>query len=751
MKSTVSIFSQRELLTWAPGSTIDSIQHYMKVVVLEVGDVLFHEGDYDETFYILLDGQLKAESQNWELNNAEILPDRTLGEAAILTGRPYVATVTATKDSKLLSITRRAFYRMIKRHPEVQTYFKEVITPRIHSSYLTEILNQLFGDLGATLEQQIQAHVSWKHLDSGEMLFEEGTPGDDLIIVVTGRLQVYTMRDGDEQTIANIHQGEMVGEMALLTDEPRSASIRATRESHIVRLNRADFQTLVEEHPQALMKITQTIISRQKSSRRHNTKTKQGSQNFAVIFLDDNNLALIDSLAENSTQSGLGRVLNADRFDTYYGQTDAAQTGFGNYLHLIITRWMTELEIRHEHLYWVGDVTWTNWTIRCLRNADRLLLVVNSEGSPALRDIERKIAEHFPTLRQDLILLHPAETAQPTGTARWLDQRNVATHHHVRRDSVNHITRVARHLAKQTIGLSLSGGGATALAHIGAFQALEDQSIPVDMISGTSMGAIIGAGVALGKSAAEMSALASQLANKKQIFDLTIPFVALMKSEKVTQLFKDLYGNVQIEDLWIPFFCTSSNLTQSTVSVHDRGALWKAIRVTTSMPVVSVPVNIDNEMHIDGAVMNNFPVDVMYDRIDGGQIIGIMVSPTTVKEDNIEDLTESISGWRLLWQRLNPFARQSKVPPIMTTLFRALQVNSQYHFQSVQHLADLAIVMKDNTYKFYELDKQAEIIALGYRTASPLIAAWWQAQHPAKTIDTNDIVKATDNIFNISV
>ncbi len=738
MKSTVSIFSQRELLLSAAESVSESQKHNFRVMPLKQGEVLFREGERDEIFYVLMSGRLEAHSEGWDLDMTEILPGRTLGEAAILTGRPYVATVTAAENSIMLAISRGAFYRLIESKSELEAYFRETIAPRIHRSYLTEILTKLFGNLSNKFEEHLQQHVSWLQLETGDILFNEGEPGDALYIVVAGRLKVVISGDDRERVIGTIHHGEMVGEMALLTDSPRSATIRAARETHLVRLDREDFDTLVHDYPDALLNITRTIITRQQKGQHSHNNAGVNAQSFAVVFLDDRTPGVFDTMLDTFTTDDNAQVFNAMRFDTHYGQSGVAQTNFSGYLNLIVTRWMTELEMNHRYVFWVADSEWTNWTQRCLRNADRLLLVGSSIESPERRAIEAHIERHFPGLRADLILLHPPETEQPAGTRAWLEARKVFRHHHIRRGDAGHIARVARHLSGRAYGLALSGGGATALAHIGVKRALEQLGIPVDMIGGTSMGAIIGAGMALGYGYDDMLELVDDFGHTGAISDPTAPFVSLLKSKKITALFKQFFAKIQIEDLWIPFFCVSSNLTQSEVHVHDAGTLWEAIRTTASLPVVTVPVSVGDDLHVDGGVMNNFPVDIMHARIEGGPIIGIMVSPLCSESEEYDDLAYSVSGWRALWRRLNPFADPLKVPAIMDTLFRTMQVNSRRHFLAVHELADLSIVMHDNHYRFYELDKHAEIIQHGYDASFEPLKLWWDEQKARQTSASGD-------------
>ena len=721
MKNTVSIFTQEELIEWAGENLLDTIRGYMRVQVMQTGDVLFREGETDDTLYVLINGRLQAQSDHWNLLMTEIEPGRALGETAVLTGRPHIATVSAMEPSQVIAISQKGFHQLIKRHPEIQDYFNQVITPRLHSAYLTTILQRLFGEIHVALEDVIQEQVVWRQLRSGEILYEEGAPADDLAIVVTGRLQVLTTIDGEERPIAEIAHGDMVGELALISDQPRSATVRAIRQTEIVSLNRDLFDSLIHSHPEALMNITRIIVERQQEAIGAGANRANNSLNFAVIFLDEIDLDLIDALANHI--SARARVFDAERFSKHFGQSRAAQASLNNYLNLLINKWLSELEIQTDYVFLVADHEWTNWTERCLQNADRVLLVANSASAPDLRPIENMIRDKFPDARQDLLLVHPPQTRRPAGTLRWLEQRQLVKHHHLRRDDEAHFARVARHLTGRAQGLVLSGGGAIGIGHIGVLRALEEHDACIDLIGGASMGALIAAGVALGKSADEMTEMAARLSDTKNILDWTIPLVSFVATRRVTKMLQELFGDARIEDLWIPYFCVSSNLSRFEPAYHHRGLLWRAVRVSTAIPVAMAPMRVGDDLHVDGSIMNNFPVDKMFELVEGGQVTGVMVSPVTTQEEHIEDLGDNVSGWRVLANRLNPFSQRLQIPSMVDTFYRSLLVNSKHHFYGVHELADTLIQIDQSEYGYLEVDKYPEFIQLGYDVARERLQA----------------------------
>ncbi len=725
MKNTVSIFNQAELLEWSGTSAFESMRNYMSVITLAAGDTLCQQGENDKKFYVLLSGELEAQTdRDGKVNTTVIEPGRAVGETTLLTGRPYSATVKATQTCKLIAISQKTFEQLIRTHPEIKNFFNNIITPRIHENYLFASLRNLFGHLDDEVLEFIQSHVTWQHLNMGEVLFQQGELGTDLAIVVTGRLQVIV---NETLVVADIHHGEMVGEMALLTDEPRSATVKAIRQTTIVRLSRQDFEKLMHLHPSLLINITRTIIHRQQITQKGRKHENLRSLNFAIVFLDGMKFDFIIALAQKLNLLGKTAIYDAERFNVHYGQSGAAQMDLDSYVSMLLNRWLAELEIQNNYVLYVADSDWSNWTVRCLQNSDRILLVADSTESPNLREIEHQLTAHFPQLRQDLILMHPPETESPTGTRAWLEPRHVTKYYHVRRGDDAHIARLSRSLTGNAYGLALSGGGATGIAHIGVIKAIEELGIPIDMVGGTSIGALIGAGLAVGQSVDTMLTIAENMSHRRRIIDLTLPFVSLLKSQKIINFLNQLTAGIQIEDMWLPFYAVTTNLTQAVTVPLIAGSLNEALRTSMSLPGVLPPIHVNDELFVDGAIMNNFPVDVMHDMIEGGYVLGVMVSPVTKQKEQVADLTPNISGWRILLNRLNPFSKKLEVPALMDTLTRSLQVNSQFHFQTVEHLADLAIVLDENYYRFYEVDKYKEIIELGYTIGRAQLETWWEA------------------------
>jgi predicted acylesterase/phospholipase RssA len=273
-------------------------------------------------------------------------------------------------------------------------------------------------------------------------------------------------------------------------------------------------------------------------------------------------------------------------------------------------------------------------------------------------------------------------------------------------------------------GLVLGGGGARGFAHAGVGRALREVGVPVDAIGGTSMGALIGASYAIDHSYAEMVDFAKMSSSRKRLIDLTLPLTSFAASRKVTELYQRMFGDIQIEDLWRPYFCVSSNLTRAEPMIHDEGPLWAAVRASTAIPAIFAPVQHSNgDVLVDGGVLNNLPIDVMRQRFDVGHVIGIDVAPAREKMRSYS-FGPSVSGWDLLWRRINPFAQKLRAPSLFGSIMRTVEINDAYRMKSpaFQRVADLLIHLPLGQFRTLDFDAYAAIIERGYQATQQIIS-----------------------------
>ena len=213
------------------------------------------------------------------------------------------------------------------------------------------------------------------------------------------------------------------------------------------------------------------------------------------------------------------------------------------------------------------------------------------------------------------------------------------------------------------------------------------------------------------------------MANPRYLLDRTFPYTSVMASHKITAVMQEIFGDRQIEDLWRPFFCVSTNLSAAVPVIHERGPVWRAVRASIALPGVFSPILTErNELLVDGGVMNNFPVDILAARYELGLIIGSNVSPRR-EQPFPHVFGDSVSGWRVLWSQVNPFGQTMHVPTIAGTMLRTVEVNSLFHRRTVEQLADVLIEPDVREFNFLDFAAYREMEQRGYEAGLAALAA----------------------------
>jgi predicted acylesterase/phospholipase RssA len=272
--------------------------------------------------------------------------------------------------------------------------------------------------------------------------------------------------------------------------------------------------------------------------------------------------------------------------------------------------------------------------------------------------------------------------------------------------------RLARLLAGKGVGIVFSGGGAKGFAHIGVLKALREASIPIDMVGGTSMGAIFAAGVA-----ADWD-FETYLRKFLQTFTRgnpmggisLLPLVSFFSGERMDSLLKGHFGEGDIEDLWITFYCASSNLTTGSVVVHDRGPLWKALRASSSLPGVFPPVVYGDHLHVDGGTLDNLPVAAARE-FGAGVVIACDLD---LDKQYRLDYQAFPSNWELFKDRYITRGKRFRVPDLPSIVFQATLLGN--HEKHEKALADADILFRPKVRKIGFLDWGAfgQAMEIGY-------------------------------------
>uniref|UniRef100_UPI0025F02D85 patatin-like phospholipase family protein n=1 Tax=uncultured Phenylobacterium sp. TaxID=349273 RepID=UPI0025F02D85 len=308
----------------------------------------------------------------------------------------------------------------------------------------------------------------------------------------------------------------------------------------------------------------------------------------------------------------------------------------------------------------------------------------------------------------------PAEAERPTGSEAWLDATGAARVFHVRRGSASDFERLARMLTGQSVGLVLSGGGARAYAHVGAIKALRERGVPIDFVGGSSMGAVVGAGLAMGWDEAEMDQrLREAFVNTSPLDDMALPLLAMTHGVKVGERLARHFGESQIADLWLPFFCLSSNLTTGAYQLHRRGSLRQSLRASIALPGVLPPATDGQNVLVDGAVMKNFPADIMR-AVHLGPIVGVDV--TTARSITAADVARPSSVWRWILS-----GQWRNGPPIVSLLMRTATVSTGRDLAAAREATDVLIQPDVSGIEIRDWGAYDQAVEAGYRATLEML------------------------------
>jgi len=255
-------------------------------------------------------------------------------------------------------------------------------------------------------------------------------------------------------------------------------------------------------------------------------------------------------------------------------------------------------------------------------------------------------------------------------------------------------------------------------------RALEEAAVPVDVVGGTSVGAVVGGAFALGLDHAERVRRALLIARRsRRMVAPTLPLVALSSGRGADRLLAEALGGTLIEDLPVRFFCVSASLTRAEEVIHERGPLWSAVRSSMSLPGIFPPVYAGGDLLVDGAALNNVPADAMRGRVGYGRVIVVDLSPDR-EPLSAAPYAPGLSGWRVLARRLNPFAAPQPVPGIADILSRSTGLSQVRHRRAALGLdsADLVLRPPGGAVRVLDFKAGIALIEAGYRHAAAALA-----------------------------
>jgi predicted acylesterase/phospholipase RssA/CRP-like cAMP-binding protein len=584
-------------------------------------------------------------------------------------------------------------------------------------------LEKYFG-IPLTSGHALLDEVETRHLAGGEWLIHQGDSGDSLYFLVRGRLQAWAAGPEGQprgRLLNEIVPGDSVGELSLLTGAPRTVGIQAIRDSLLVRLDREAFDRLAEEYPSLVLRLASNVATLLQSKARARPSTRD-LKTISILPLDETPRAMefCRELAARLDQRGGALNLTADNLGRR-GAPFATVAGENQVPHAL-AHWLHDQEDCHRFLLFQCAASEPAWTRFSQRQSDLVVFVADTAENPARRSWEGSLADTSGATiaRRMLVLLQPGHNRPIRDTARWLADRQFDFHVQVREDCPEDVGRVIRIISGQALGLVLAGGAARGFAHLGVYRAMKELGLAIDWVGGTSLGAIMAAVLASPYPLDEGIELARRaFVRGKPFSDFTLPLVSLIGGRRMDRLLRQ-YLDLMIEDLPIPFFCVSCHLDNGAMRLHHAGYLPDALRASASIPGIIPPAVVDHRLTVDGAVINNLPVDIMQQK-PVGTIVAVDLSADHVVEVDYPALP---SAWAVLRGRYLPFSRKYRVPGLSTVLLKATELGTLARVRELGRQADLLLQPPVRQFGMTEVKSFDRIVQAGYEHAMEHLPPW---------------------------
>ncbi|KAL6441220.1 hypothetical protein ACFW04_003479 [Cataglyphis niger] len=668
-----------------------------------------------------------------------------VGGLAVLTGEPSFYTIRAKHPSRIALLSKLTFFAIMRDQPTVVMHVAHTVVRRL-----------------SPFVRQVDFALDWLFLESGRAVYRQGDESDSTFIVLSGRVRsVITYKNGKKEPVAEYGKGDLVGIVEMVTQTPRSTTVMAVRDSELAKLPEGLFNVIKLRYPIVVTRLINLLGHRilgtwQQAHTKNNNDTQRAAAtvdarpaqvNFSTVAIvpvsDDVPLtAFTYELYHSLCAIGSCLRLTSDVVRKTLGTTIMEPAN-----EYRLTSWLAQQEDQHRISLYQCDSSYTLWTQRCVRQADCILIVGLGDRPPSIGRTEREVERLVMRTQKELVLLHKEQNGQrPTNTVQWLNMRSwVSSHHHIqcpkrmftRRSQyrINELyskvlmsepnvhsdfSRLARWLTGTSVGLVLGGGGARGAAHVGMLKAIIEAGIPIDMVGGVSIGAFMGALWCMEKNITTTTQKAREWSTKmtqwwRQILDLTYPMTSMFSGKDFNKTIQQTFGDTYIEDLWLPYFTITTDITDSCMRTHRHGLLWRYIRGSMTVAGVFPPIcdPLDGHLLVDGCYVNNVPADEML-RQGAHHILAIDVG--SQDDTDLTNYGDSLSGWWLLWKRWNPFATPVKVPNLPDIQSRLAYVSCVRQLEEVKN-SDYCEYIRPpiDKYKTLQFANFDEIRDVGYQ------------------------------------
>jgi len=526
----------------------------------------------------------------------------------------------------------------------------------------------LFSSFSSSELRIIEKRTRLVEYRRGDTVYEEGKPADAFYVIVSGRFRVFqkTRGTGETKTLTFLYRGDYFGESSILTAQPHSASVEARSDSLLLRLEKEDFVRVLAEIPKLSIHLNRTLghrLTKMESPARKKQEVKLVALYSTVSSPEESFHVLLD-LATNLVHETKSPVVYIDflplpgdaseefhrsaRFRVSLSKIDPSResdlkpnlmetsAGF-QYLPIEseksgeaekkLSTLFTFLVYRFDYILIRLGREMGDFSFKALKHCDQIYLLLDptpkgvSEAAHLIHELEKT----FSFTRNEIKVILPEQHTQ--GAYTYYDEKEKALNTKIfqilpsrseQPDRYHAAMRfVTKELAGTLVGLALGSGAAYGLSHIGVLRVLEKENIPIDVIAGCSMGALVGAFWGAGYNAGELEKIVKSLDKKSAFFkligfrDLSLAHHGFFHGRQVTRYLESYLGDRIFQDLKVPVKIVATDVTGSQAVVFETGRVVDALRASISIPGIFRPFRYRNSLLIDGGILDPLPVDVL--------------------------------------------------------------------------------------------------------------------------------------------
>ncbi|CAA90264.3 Putative patatin-like phospholipase domain-containing protein M110.7 [Caenorhabditis elegans] len=663
----------------------DKLREKVRKYECQAGTVVTEENSFEIDMIFVVFGKLRLKRGDLEHDDTgtsltfDVYPGDMLPSMQILTNEPAMCSAKALEKTIYFKICRDEYIQFLFAHPVIY------LRLAFHALQFISPFARVF-DMA----------VHWHRIETGQALFRQGDKSDSMHIVMGGRLRAVD----STKIIEEYGRLDLIGITDMAEKRPRRNTVMAVRFSHIVCIPENLLSFVKIRYPQVGNKLLKLIskcwkaptpetMSHVETTRNQNLRTIAIVPASRRVPLTEFTCELYNQLSKHVKTLRLSSSVVENYFES---EVITKKADYG------LMHWLNVQEIAYSLVLYQCDFHKTNWTRRCLRMADAILMVAlgtESKEEQVLAEALLSCNEKGVRQSKELVFLWPIDTPTPSGTAAWIKESYYSGYHHLRAPNrlfsfplktrekkiveyyettvygeisyQSDFSRLARILTGNAIGIVFGGGGARGAAHAGALRALIEKKVQIDMVGGTSIGALFGSLYATTPDIRAVGRMKDFFTDRLRnnildvVRDLTWPYCGILTGHRFNLCVQRMLNDVNIEDCWVSFFCITTDLTSSSMRIHRNGIMWPVVRSSMSIAGYVPPICDPQDGHLllDGAYVNNLPADIM--RSLGANVVIAIDVGMSDDNTNLRNYGFSISGTWCLFKRWWPFGEELRV------------------------------------------------------------------------------------------